>query len=54
MLLEVHKSSGQGGQDKMICVLKNKFLIPKPMIEIFVSAIIDYVPSLREEHISAS
>lgn len=35
-LLETHKDCGHGGYDKMIYTLKDKFLIPKPVIEIFI------------------
>lgn len=36
-LKEVHASCGHGGRDKMIYALKKSCVIPKPVVEIFVS-----------------
>ena len=36
-LSQIHKDCGRGGCDRMLYALKNKFVIPKPVIEIFVS-----------------
>lgn len=37
ILLQYHRATGHGGRDKMLFALKNKFYVPKPAIEIFLS-----------------
>ena len=36
-LLQYHRATGHGGRDKMLFALKNKFYIPRPAVEMFVS-----------------